>query len=65
MTETMDGCSVLSEIKFVGTNLHVDTSQVLSVGVPFPLGEVPERGRSLTLNHCYGFHSQFSAKVIS
>ena len=48
MTDSMDGCNVLPEIQFVRTRLRVDTTWVLSVGVPFPLGELPERGQSLT-----------------
>ena len=31
MTGSVDGCSILSETQFVGTRLHVDTTQVLSV----------------------------------
>ena len=50
MTESMDGCNVLPETQFVGTRLRVDTTQVLSVGDSFPLGELPERGKSLTSN---------------
>ena len=30
-TDSMDGCNVLPETKFVGTRLRVDTTQVLSV----------------------------------
>ena len=48
--DSMNGCNVLPEIQFVGTRLRVDTTQVLSVGVPFPLGELPERVQSLTSN---------------
>ena len=43
MTDSTDSCSVLPENQFVGTRLRVDTTSVLSVGVPFPLGELPER----------------------
>ena len=39
----MDGCNVLPKTQFVGTRLHVDTTRVLSVGVSFPLVELPER----------------------
>ena len=40
----MDGCNVLPETQFVGTRLHVDTTQVLSVGGSLhPLGAAGER----------------------
>ena len=32
----MDDCCVLLETQFIGTCLHVDTTQVLSVGVSLP-----------------------------
>ena len=41
----MDGCNVLSETQSVWTHLHIDTTQVQYVGVPFPnvaAGEEPE-----------------------
>ena len=56
-TDSIDGCNVLPEIKFVGTRLHVDNTQASSVGVTFPLGELPERGQSLTSNRLLGLHS--------
>ena len=44
MTDSMDGCNVLPETQFVKTRLRVDTTRVLSVGVPFPpWGAVGER----------------------
>ena len=49
-SDSMDGCNVLPETQFVGTRQRVDTTRVLSVGVPFPLGDLPERGQSLTSN---------------
>ena len=36
MTDSMDGCNVLPETKFVGTRLRVDTTRVLSVGGSLP-----------------------------
>ena len=42
-TDAMDGCSVLPVTQFVGTRLRVDTTQILSVGAAFPLGELHER----------------------
>ena len=40
----MDGCNVLPETQFVGTRMHVDTTQVLSVGGSLhPLGAAGER----------------------
>ena len=51
MTGSVDGCSVLSEIQFVGTCLRVDTTQVLFVGGSLSLCELPERGQSLTSTH--------------
>ena len=49
-TDSMDSCNVLPESQFIGTRLRVDTTRVLFVGVPFPLGELPERGQSLASN---------------
>ena len=37
-TDSMDRCNVLLETQFVGNHLREDITQVLSVGVPFPLG---------------------------
>ena len=34
-------------------------------GVSFPLGQLPERGQSLTSNHLSGLHSWFFLEVIS
>ena len=34
-------------------------------GVHFPLGELPERGQSLTSNHLWGLHSWFFLEAIS
>ena len=46
MTGSVDGCSILLEILFVGTHLCLDTTQVLSVGGFRPpmgaAGEKPE-----------------------
>ena len=42
MTGSVDGRSVLPETQFVGTRVHVDTTQVLPVGVFFPMGVVRE-----------------------
>ena len=50
MTDSMDGCNVLTETQFVGTRLRVDTTRVLSVGGSLPHGDLPERGHSLTSN---------------
>ena len=50
MTGSVNGGSVLLENQFVGIHLHVDTMQVLSVGVPFLLGKLLERGQSFTSN---------------
>ena len=49
-TDSMDGCNVRPKTQLVGTRLRVDTTRVSSVGVPFPLVELPERGQSLTSN---------------
>ena len=35
-TDSMDGCNVLPETKFVGTRLRVDTTRVFSVGGSLP-----------------------------
>ena len=35
-TDSVDGCSILLETQFVGSRLHVNTTWILSVGVPFP-----------------------------
>ena len=56
-TDSMDGCNFLSETQFLGTRQRVDTTQALSVGVPFPPGELPERGQSPTSNRLLGLHS--------
>ena len=48
MTGSVDGHSVLPETQFVGARLHMDTTQVLSVGDFLPLWELPERGHNLT-----------------
>ena len=45
---SVDGCSVLPKTMFVGIRLCVDTTQGLSVGGSFPLGELLDRGQSLT-----------------
>ena len=38
-TESMDGCSILQETKFVGTRLRVDITRAKSEGgFPSPLG---------------------------
>ena len=37
-TGSVDGCSIRPETHFNGTRLHVDTTQVLSVGAPVPDG---------------------------
>ena len=49
-TESIDCCSVLPETLFVGNSLCVDTTRVLSVGIPFPHEEHPETGQSLASN---------------
>ena len=49
-TDSMDGCSDQPETQFVDTRLRVNTTRVLYVRAPFPLGEQPERGQSLTSN---------------
>ena len=60
---SVDGCSVLSETQFAWTHLCMNTTQVISVGVPFLLWELPERGQSLTSNCLYGLHSCFSSSL--
>ena len=37
--------------------------RVLSVGVPFPLGELPERGKILTPNRLWGCIPDFSSRL--
>ena len=49
-TDSMDACNVLLETQFVWTRQRVDTTRISSVGVPFPLGKLPERGQSLASN---------------
>ena len=43
MTGSVDGCNVLPETQLVGDRLHVDTTQVLYVGVHSPWGAPGER----------------------
>ena len=44
MTDSMDGCNVQLETQFVGTRLHMDNTQILSVGGSLPpLGAAGER----------------------
>ena len=52
-TDSMDGCSVLPDTKFVGTRLHMDTTRVLSVGggCSSPVGELSVRLQRFTSNH--------------
>ena len=57
------GSSILPETQFVGTLLHTDTTQVLSAGLPFPLGERPERGQCLTSNTLHGSTLDFSSRL--
>ena len=49
-TGSMDGCSILPETQIVGIRLSGDNTLVLSVGIPFSIGELPEKGQSLTSN---------------
>ena len=49
-TDSMDGCNVLPETQFDGICLRVDTTRDLHIGVPSPLGELTEKGQSLTSN---------------
>ena len=63
MIGSVDGCSVLSETQFVGTQLHVDTTWVLFAVVPFPLWELPARGQSLTSNRLWGSTPDFSSSL--
>ena len=60
-TDSMDGL----ETTFVGTRLRVDTTRVFYVGVPIPLGRLPERGQRTTSNRRLWHHSLVFLEVIS
>ena len=57
LTGSVDGCSVLPETEFVGTRLHKDKTQVLSVGTA-----EDRPGFDIRLS---GLHSRFFLDVIS
>ena len=68
-TDSEDGFSVLPETKFVWTRLRVDTTRVLSAGVPFPYGNCRIEVRVWLQTVCRGstpdFCSGLSPEVYS
>ena len=63
ITSSVDGRSILMETQFVWTRLPVNTTRLLSVGVPFPLWELLERRQSLHQSTFRGSTPDFSLRL--